>query len=153
MGGGGAGSCVETLPKVMSCQSQGYGGTERRWELPFLLSGCVRGLGPWHRGCQHSHQHTNTHTHTRARLSILATAQGMPTHQLAWAPARWVRESRVEANRDNQWVLSCLSCSFMLSLSMRPAGARVCVRHACCLIRGKFHVTFRWRSLKGCFGV
>lgn len=98
--------------------------------------------------CKHS-----THTHTHTCLSILATEQGMPTHQLACVPARWGREAWVEANRDNQCALSCLSCSFMLSLSMRSLGAGVCVRHVCCLIGGKFHVTFRWRSVKGCFGV
>lgn len=95
---------------------------------------------------------TSTHTHTH--LSILATGQGMPTHQFACAPAHWVRGGVwVKANRDNQCVLSCLSCSFMWSLSMCSLGAGVCVRHTCCLIRGKFHVTFRWRCVKGCFGV
>lgn len=93
-----------------------------------------------------------THTHARTQahtcLSILARAQGMPTHQLACVPARWVTEAWVETNRDNQCGLSCLSCSFMLSLSVRPFGTRVCVRHVCCLIRGKISRYFQMALFK-----
>lgn len=97
-------------------------------------------------------QCTHTHTHTRAYQSWPQHRECLPTSLPACLPAGG-REAWVAANRDNQCALSCLSCSFMLSLSMRSPGAGVCARHACCLIRGKFHVTFRWRSLKGCFGV
>lgn len=145
-------------PQVMSCLPAGLkGGTQNGWELPFLLVGCVSASGHGTEGVSTPSNMQTNYTHTRTRtytcLSILATAEGMPTHQPACVPARWGREAWVETNRDNQCALSCLSCSFMLSLSMCSPGAGVCVRHACCLIRGKFHVTFRWRCVKGCFGV
>lgn len=59
----------------------------------------------------------------------------MPAHQLACVTARWIRKAEVEANSDNQCVLSCLSSSFMLSLNMHLFSAHVCVRHVCRLIR------------------
>lgn len=136
----------------MSCLAEGQRGNPASLRAALSLGWTCEDRGPWHRGCQHSLQHANT-VHTHTCLSILATAQGMPTHQLACVPARWGSEARVKANRDNQCALLCLSCSFMLSPSMCWLGAGVCVRHVCCLIRGKFHVTFRWRSVKGCFGV
>lgn len=151
------GGCGEALPKVMSCLPSGLRGNPALLGAALYIGWRCEGLGPRYRGCQHSLQHSNkvyrhtTHTHTC--LSILATAQGMPTHQLACVSARWGSEAWVEAYRDNQCAPWCLSCSFMLSLSMCSLGTGVCVRHVCCLIRGKFHVTFRWRSVKGCFGV
>lgn len=131
-------SCVEAPPKVMSCLAAGAEGKSRvAGSCPLYY---VDVCGPWVMAQRVSAlpstcKHTRTQTHTC--LSILARAQGMPTHQLACVPARWVREAWAEANGDNQCGLSCLSCSFMLSLSVRPLGTRVCVRRVCCLIGGE----------------
>lgn len=140
----------------MSCLAGGLRGNPASLGAALSIGWMCECLGPWHRGCQHSLQHAkhsaHTRTHTRAYQSWPQHRECLPTSLPACLPAGG-REAWVAANRDNQCALSCLSCSFMLSLSMRSPGAGVCVRHACCLIRGKFHVTFRWRSLKGCFGV
>ena len=112
--------------------------------VPGAMAQRVSALPPT---CKTQCTHTHTRTHTRAYQSWPQRRECLPTSLPACLPAGG-REAWVAANRDNQCALSCLSCSFMLSLSMRSPGAGVCVRHACCLIRGKFHVTFRWRSFK-----
>lgn len=82
-------SCAEALPKVMSCLASGLRGNPVLLGAALSIRWMCEGLGSWHRGCQHSLQHANTPTHARMHanthtcLSILATAQGMPTHQPA----------------------------------------------------------------------
>lgn len=140
------------LPKVMSCLALGLRRSPASLGAALSIGQRCEGPRPWHRGCQHSLQHANTtHTHTHVPIN--------PGHSTgnAYPPAclracLLGREAWAGANRDNQCAPWCLSCSFMLSLSMCLLSAGLCVRHARCLIRGKFHVTFRGRSVKGCFG-
>lgn len=138
------------LPKVMSCLAAGL------WADPASLGAALSigwrcdGLRQRHGGCQSAH----THTHTRAYQSWPQQhRECLPTSLPVCLPAGGERPGLERTGTINcaPW---CLSCSFMLSLSMCSLGTGVCARHVYCLIRGKkIHVAFRWRFVKGCFGV
>lgn len=113
--------------------------------------------GPWGHGTEgvstpfnvQTHTPAHTHTHARAYQCWLQHRECLPTSPLgeceAWAAA----------NRDNQCGLSCLSCSFMLSPSVRPPGRCSCLCEACALSdQGEnFVLLSDGALLKGCFGV
>ena len=90
------------------------------------------------------------HTHTHVPINPGRSPHACPP---ACLPNRG--EAWVEAYRDNQCALSCLSCSFML-----PLSACVCVCacffscvHVLLSDQGKFMLLLDGYSVKGCFGL
>lgn len=150
-------SCVEAPPKVMSCLAVGTKGKSRvAGSCPLYY---VDVCGPWVMAqrvsalpstCKHTRMHT--HKHTRAYQSWLERRECLPTSLPACLPAGLERPGLKRTGTINVGfhVFHVLLC--YLSACVRSALVFV---WGMCVVwsGGKFHVTFRWRSLKGCFGV
>lgn len=113
-------------------------------------------LGPEHEGasppnmwtqCPHTHVHSHRHAYTH--LSILATEQGMPAHQLACVPACWGREARVCWRKQGQSMCALMSFMFFYVISQHVFAGLWCLRGARPLSdRGKISCCFQMALCK-----
>ena len=93
-------------------------------------------------------QCTHTHTHTHTCLSILATAQGMPTHQLACVLARW-GERGLGCSEQGQSMCAFMSFMFFYVISQHAFARRWCLCETCVLSdQGKISCYFQMALFK-----
>lgn len=136
----------------MSCLAGGLRGNPASLGAALSIGWMCECLGPWHRGCQHSLQHAkhsaHTRTHTHTCLSILATAQGMPTHQLACVLARW-GERGLGCSEQGQSMCAFMSFMFFYVIAQHAFAGRWCLCETCVLSdQGKISCYFQMALFK-----